>query len=242
MENTLIQVEKMLDIIENPFCLISKTFAIQWNTSLFLLLMLPMMLLLPSCEKHSHDVIITNGMIYDGSGGRAFSGGLAIQDGRITHAGELPDGISAPKMIDAAGMAVAPGFINMLSWADVPLIHDGRSMSNIKQGVTLEVMGEGWSMGPLTDEMARERKQNQTHIHYDIPWRTLGEFLDHLVQQGVSANVASFVGATTVRINVLGREDRAPTPDELKRMQQLVRQAMEEGAMGLSTALIYAPA
>lgn len=205
-------------------------------------LLLAALVFTASCERHSHDVIIINGVIYDGSGGEPYPGGVAIRDGRITHVGDLSADFTAPERIDAAGMAVSPGFINMLSWADVPLLHDGRSMSDIKQGVTLEVMGEGWSMGPFTDKMAHEREEDQGDITYDVTWRTLGEFLEHLESRGVSTNVASFVGATTVRIHVLGREDRAPTPDELELMQDLVRQSMKEGAMGVSTALIYAPA
>lgn len=136
-------------------------------------------------------------------------------------------------MIDAEGMAVAPGFINMLSWAAYPLLNDGRSMSDIKQGVTLEIFGEGSSMGPLSDEMKGDR---------DISWTTLGEFLEHLADKGVSPNVASFVGATTIRQHVIGSTDRAPSGEELKQMQQLVREAMEEGALGVGSSLIYAPA
>lgn len=196
-----------------------------------------------SCTPpYTHDIIITNGKVYDGTGAPPFHGNIAIRDGRITHTGDLPDDIRAVEMIDARGMAVAPGFINMLSWADVPLIYDGRSMSDIKQGVTLVVMGEGWSMGPYTDEMAKNREKNQGDITYDITWRTLGGFLDYLENRGVSTNFASFVGATTVRIYVLGYEDREPAEEELQKMKDLVREAMEEGAMGLSTALIYAPA
>ena len=206
------------------------------------LVLLGAVLFFASCERHTHDIIITNGMIYDGTGEAPFAGDVAVRDGRITHVGELPEGLSAPESIDADGMAVSPGFINILSWANVPLLHDGRSMSDIKQGVTLEVMGEGWSMGPLNEQMAREREEDQGDITYDVAWRTLGEYLEHLEERGVSTNVASFVGATTVRIYVLGHEDRAPAPDELERMQELVREAMREGAMGLGTALIYAPA
>jgi N-acyl-D-amino-acid deacylase len=210
--------------------------------ALAILILLPLFFTLASCDRHTHDIIITNGVIYDGTGADPYSGGVAVRDGRITHVGELPGGLSAPEMIDAGGMAVAPGFINVLSWANVPLLHDGRSMSDIKQGVTLEVMGEGWSMGPLSEQMAREREQDQGDITYDVVWRTLGEYLEHLEERGVSTNVASFVGGTTVRIHVLGQEDRAPSPDELERMKALVREAMQEGAMGLGTALIYAPA
>ncbi len=209
---------------------------------ILLSLLLSGLFFLSGCETHSHDVIITNGILYDGSGEAPVEGGIAIRDGMITHTGDLSDDFTAEKMIDADGKAVAPGFINILSWAGEPLIEDGRSMSNIKQGVTLEVMGEGWSMGPLTDRMAMIREHDQTDITYEVTWRSLGEFLDHLVDRGVATNVASFVGATTVRIYVLGREDRTPTETELEEMQELVREAMEEGAMGLGTALIYAPA
>ena len=145
-------------------------------------------------------------------------------------------------MIDARGMAVAPGFINMLSWATASLLADGRAQSDIRQGVTLEVFGEGQSMGPLTEAMKRAGIRNQGDIKYDIPWTTLAEYLEHLTDRGVSVNVASFVGATTVRINVLGYANRAPTPEELNRMRSLVRQAMEEGALGVGSSLIYAPA
>ncbi len=210
------------------------------------LLLLPLLftacLLFTTCDRYTHDIIINNGVIFDGSGSEPVTGGIAVRAGRITHVGELPEYITAPDYIDARGLAVSPGFINMLSWAGVPLLHDGRSMSNIKQGVTLEVMGEGWSMGPLSEQMVREREQDQGDITYNITWRTLGGFLEHLEERGVSTNVASFVGATTVRIHVIGRDDRAPAPAELARMQELVGEAMEEGAMGVSTSLIYAPA
>lgn len=210
---------------------------------LFHQLFLVMIFSLTACEEqHSHDIIITNGMIYDGTGSESHEGDIAIRDGRITHVGSLPEEISASEVINAGGLAVSPGFINMLSWAGEPLIEDGRSMSNIKQGVTLEVMGEGTSMGPLNDRLALIMENDQTDIQYDVTWRTLNGFLEHLVNRGVSTNVASFVGATTVRMNVLGRDDITPTPGELNRMQELVREAMEDGAMGLSSALIYAPA
>ena len=144
--------------------------------------------------------------------------------------------------IDARGLAVAPGFINMLSWANESLIQDGRSQGDIRQGVTLEVMGEGSSMGPLTDSMRKEMIEEQADIKYDVPWTTLGEYLDYLAKKGISPNVASFVGATSLRVLEIGYADRPPTPAELGRMQALARQAMEEGAMGLASALIYAPA
>ncbi len=137
---------------------------------------------------------------------------------------------------------MAPGFINMLSWATVSLLQDGHSQSDIRQGVTLEVFGEGWSMGPLNARMKRDMADGQGDIKYAIPWTTLGEYLEYLVGRGVSCNVASFIGATTVRIHVLGYENRAPLPAELEQMRGLVRQAMEEGALGVGSSLIYAPA
>ncbi len=188
-----------------------------------------------------HDVRISNGMIYDGTGTPPFVGDVVIDGDTIVAVG-AGEGASARFEIDAGGLAVAPGFINMLSWATESLIHDGRSQSDIRQGVTLEVMGEGSSMGPWNDAIKREQLEQQGDIKYDIEWSTLGEYLDYLVRQGVSTNVASFVGATTVRIHELGHEDRPPTQDELARMQQLVRQAMQEGALGVTSALIYAPA
>lgn len=188
-----------------------------------------------------YDVLIRNGTLYDGSGGKPVKGDLAIQGGVIAAVGKL--GAAQGKTdIDAAGLAVAPGFINMLSWATESLIADGRSQGDIRQGVTLEVMGEGGSMGPWNDAMKKETLEQQGDIKYTITWTTLGEYLDHLVQRGVSCNVASFVGATTVRIHEVGYANRAPTAEELARMKQLVRTAMEEGALGVGSSLIYAPA
>lgn len=187
-----------------------------------------------------YDIVIRGGTIYDGSGGEPYVGDLAINADTIAAIGRV-DG-TGHREIDATGMAVAPGFINMLSWATESLIEDGRSLSDIRQGVTLEVFGEGWSMGPLTDEMREEELARQGDIKYDIPWTTLAEYLDHLVERGISPNIASFVGATTVRIHVLGEEDRPPTSDELDRMRDLVREAMEDGALGVGSSLIYAPA
>ena len=188
-----------------------------------------------------YDLVIRNCTIYDGEGGEPYSGDLAITGDRIAAIGDLAEA-SGKTEIDAGGLAVAPGFINMLSWANESLIHDGLSQSDIRQGVTLEVLGEGWSMGPLSDEMKQGMLDEQVDIHYNIEWTTLGEFLEHLVGRGVSCNVASFVGATTARIHAIGYEDRAPTAAELEEMKALVRQAMEEGAVGLSTALEYVPA
>jgi len=187
-----------------------------------------------------YDVVIRNGRIYDGSGRPAFVGDVAVRGDTIARVGRLGRGRGRLE-IDATGLAVAPGFINMLSWATESLIADGRALSDIRQGVTLEVFGEGWSMGPLNDAMKAEMKRQQGDIKYDIEWTTLGEYLEYLVRRGVAPNVASFVGATTVRVHVLGYENRAPTPVELERMKDLVRQAMEEGALGVGSALIYAP-
>lgn len=205
--------------------------------SLFVIL-----LLLSACSpKTEYDLIIRNAMIYDGSGAAPVAGGVAINADTIAAVGKLENAVGK-REIDAQGMAVAPGFINMLSWAPVSLIEDGRSQSDIRQGVTLEVFGEGWSMGPLNEKMKQEEKAQQGDIKYDINWTTLGEYLDYLVARGISTNIASFVGATTVRIHEVGYDNRPPTPEELERMKALVRQAMEEGALGVGSSLIYAPA
>ena len=178
-------------------------------------------------------------MIYDGSGGDGIRGDVAIGGDRIAELGKV-NGRGTTE-IDAHGLAVAPGFINVMSQAQESLIADGRGMSDIKQGVTLEVFGEGESMGPLSPAMKEELKRYQTDIKYDVAWTTLSEYLEWLTQRGVSPNVASFIGAATPRINVLGRANRAPTPAELEQMRALVRQAMNDGAFGVASALIYAP-
>ena len=188
-----------------------------------------------------YDLILRNGTLYDGSGEAPRQGDLAIQGDRIAALGDLGHAIAVAE-IDVEGLAVAPGFINMLSWATESLIVDGRSMSNLKQGVTLEVMGEGVSMGPLNPAMKEEMRLRQADLQYEIEWTTLGEYLQYLETRGVAPNVASFVGATSVRIHEIGYEDRPPSDDELERMKDLVGQAMEEGAMGVGAALIYAPA
>jgi N-acyl-D-amino-acid deacylase len=188
-----------------------------------------------------YDVIIRHGMIYDGSGAPPTRGDVAIIADSIVAIGQL-DGARAVIDLDATGLAVAPGFINMLSQASTSLIHDGRGQSDIRQGVTLEVLGEGTSMGPYNEAMKDLYQSQQGDIKFDIIWTTLGQYLDFLERKGISPNVASFVGATTVRIHELGFEDRDPTPDELERMRMLVRVGMEEGALGVSTSLIYAPA
>jgi N-acyl-D-amino-acid deacylase len=187
-----------------------------------------------------HDVVIRGGTIFDGRGGDPREGDLAVDGDVIAAVGSVSG--RGRTEIDARGLAVAPGFINMLSWATESLIEDGRSQSDIRQGVTLEIFGEGWSMGPLTGAMRRERQERQGDIRFEIAWTTLAQYLDHLAGRGISCNVASLVGATTVRIHEIGYEDRPPTPDELLRMQDLVRQAMREGALGVGSSLIYAPA
>jgi N-acyl-D-amino-acid deacylase len=187
----------------------------------------------------THDTIIRNGLIYDGSGGPPYHGEVAIDGDHIAVVGPHIGG-RARNEIDARGRAVAPGFINMLSHAEDSLIEDGRALSDLKQGVTLEVMGED-SMGPLTPQMKQLMKERQGDIHYDIDWTTLGEYLEKLQRRGIAPNVASFVGAGTVRENLLGEADVQPTAQQLTEMQKLVHQAMEEGALGLTTALIYSP-
>jgi len=187
------------------------------------------------------DLLIRNGWIYDGHGNAPVHGDVAVRAGRVVAVGTLND-YSARRKVDANGMAVAPGFINVLSWAPDSLLHDGRGMSDIKQGVTLEIFGEGNSFGPVNEPIRDEMVKTQGDIRFDVTWQTLDGFLRTLVRKGVSPNVASFVGATTVREYVIGFADRAPTDAELVKMQELVRQAMREGALGVGSALIYAPA
>jgi N-acyl-D-amino-acid deacylase len=195
-----------------------------------------------SCSPvKEYDVVIRNGTLYDGSGGAPTLTDLAINGDRIEAIGKLGN-VRGRTEIDATGLAVAPGFINMLSWATESLIEDGKSQSDIRQGVTLEVFGEGWSMGPLNDAMKKEMVEQQGDIKFPIEWTTLGEYLEYLEKRGISTNIASFIGATTVRIHEMGFEDRPPKPEELERMRGLVKQAMEEGALGVGSSLIYAPA
>ena len=199
------------------------------------------LLLLAACSSGpQYDVIVRGGTIYDGSGSPGAVADLAIQGDRIAAIGDLSNA-SAPTVIDAAGLAIAPGFINMMCWSNESLIEDGRSQSDIRQGVTLEVMGEGSSMGPLNDAMKQDMRDGQGDIKYDIAWTTLGEYMQYLEKRGVSPNVASFIGAATPRIHVIGYDDRPPTDDELEEMQELVRQAMQEGAMGMASSLVYPP-
>ena len=188
-----------------------------------------------------YDVVIRNGTIYDGSGEPGYVGHVYIKGDTIVSVGHEDLGRGTIE-IDAAGLAVAPGFINVLIWATETLIEDGKSQSDIRQGVTLEVFGEGWSMGPLNDSMKVLMKKQQGDIKFEIAWTSLGEYLEYLERRGISTNVASFLGATTVRIHTLGYEDRAPTAVELDQMRTLVRHGMEEGALGIGSSLIYAPA
>lgn len=187
----------------------------------------------------TYDVVISSGDIYDGSGRASYVADIGIKGDRIAGIGQLE--ADADVVIDVKGLAVAPGFINMMCWANESLIEDGRSQSDIRQGVTLEVLGEGSSMGPLNEAMKRDMRESQGDIKYNVEWTTLGEYLEYLVKRGVSPNVASFVGAATVRIHTLGYADRRPSSRELSRMRKLVAQAMREGALGVSSALIYAP-
>ena len=190
-------------------------------------------------EPALYDVLISGGTIYDGSGAPPYTGDVALQKDRIAYVGpHAPHG--ARERLDARGKAVAPGFINMLAHPEVSLIADGRALSDLRQGVTLEVIGED-SMGPLNAEMKRLDLQRQGDIKYAVDWTTLGDYLQKLERRGISPNLASYVGAGTVRVNVLGERDVTPTADQLRQMQALVHQAMEEGAMGVTTALIYAP-
>ena len=187
-----------------------------------------------------YDVILRNGSIYDGSGSSPYVGDLAMDGDLIVAVGDVGRAEGRTE-IDVTGLAVAPGFINMMCWANESLIEDGRSQSDIRQGVTLEVLGEGNSMGPLNDDMKEERIRRQADITYDVEWTTLDEYLRFLEDRGVSPNVASFIGAATPRKYVIGNEDRAPTPEELDQMRAIVRTAMEEGALGVASALIYPP-
>ena len=188
----------------------------------------------------AHDLVIRGGTVLDGSGQPGFVGDVAIDGDRITAVGRV-EGRGA-KEIDARELTVTPGFINMLSWATDSLFADGRSQSDIRQGVTLEVFGEGWSLGPLNDRMKKDRREQQSDITYDITWTTLAEALRHIEDRGISTNIASFVGATTIRMHEIADDDRPPTADGLRRMCELVTAAMREGALGVGSSLIYAPA
>jgi N-acyl-D-amino-acid deacylase len=192
-------------------------------------------------SRHQFDVIIRNGTVYDGTGADGVKADVGILLDRITAVGDL-DGATAATIVDANGLAVAPGFINMLSWSTESLLVDGRAQGGIRQGVTTEIMGEGSSMGPLTPEMKQRALDTQTHLKFDIPWTTLADYLQHLEARGISPNVASFIGATTIREHVIGLDNKQATPEQLDRMRELVRREMEAGALGIGSSLIYAPA
>jgi N-acyl-D-amino-acid deacylase len=195
----------------------------------------------PSQESGNFDVIIKGGMVYDGTGTEPKQADVAIRGDRIAGIGDFKTA-KAKTVIDAKGLAVAPGFINMLSWSTESLIQDGRSQSEIRQGVTTEIMGEGESMGPVNDRVREHKIRQQTDFKYDVTWNTLAEYLQFLEKRGVSCNVASFIGATTIREYVIGFEDKTPTPEQLDQMRDLVRKEMEAGALGIGTSLIYPPA
>ena len=204
--------------------------------------LVPVLLILFGCSgPGTYDVIIRNGSIADGSGSPAYKGDIGIMSDTIAAIGDLRKARGRTET-DASGMTVAPGFVNMLSWSVESLIEDGRSMGDIVQGVTLEVLGEGDSWGPWNEEMKREMKASQGDIKYDIKWTTLGEYLEYLEKKGVATNIASFVGTATLRIHTVGYDNRPPTDEEMDSMKLLVRQAMEEGAIGVSSALEYIPA
>ena len=186
------------------------------------------------------DVIIRGGTIYDGSGRPPVQADLAIVGDKIVKIGKL-DPSQAKTVVDATGLAVAPGFINMLSWSTESLIIDPRSLGELKQGVTTQIMGEGNSMGPLNDRTKKQMKDEQGDLKYDIPWTTLADYLQYLEKRGVSQNVASYIGATTIRQYVIGEEDKQPTPEQMQQMRELVEKEMRAGALGIGTALIYAP-
>ena len=194
-----------------------------------------------AAQAQEFDVIIRNGAVYDGTGGEARHVDLAIKGDRIAGLGDFSNA-AAHTIVNARGLAVAPGFINMLSWSNESLIEDGRSQSEIRQGVTTEIMGEGESMGPVNDRVREKIVRDQKDIHYEIKWKTLAEYLRYLEARGISCNVASFIGATTIREYVIGFEDKAPTPEQLDEMRELVRREMEAGALGIGTSLIYPPA
>jgi N-acyl-D-amino-acid deacylase len=208
------------------------------------LCLLPALSAMAAEKPKTYDLILRGGTIYDGSGGKPFVGDVAVNGDRIVAVGAVGSlGNARGKTeIDARGLAVSPGFVNMLSWATESLLVDGRAQSDIRQGVTLEVMGEGGSMGPLNDAMKKEMVEQQGDVKYPVTWTTLGEYLDQVAARGIAPNVASFVGATSLRIHEVGYANRPPTAEELARMRKLVDQAMEEGALGVGSSLIYAPA
>ena len=219
------------------------------NEAMFRIFLLPVALMIslvttPTSSSQTaerFDVLIKNGVVYDGSGGEGRQSDVALRGDRVAAVGDLKNATAA-LTIDAKGLAVAPGFINMLSWSNESLIADGHSQSEIRQGVTTEIMGEGESMGPVNDRIREKMLREQKDVHYDVTWKTLADYLRFLEKRGISCNVASFIGATTIREYVIGFDDKPPTPEQLDEMRKLVRQEMEAGALGIGTSLIYPPA
>jgi N-acyl-D-amino-acid deacylase len=218
-----------------------------WSSEMRIALIIAAMIIFSPVPLHTaadgsfdFNVIIKNGLIYDGSGGAPFKADVGVKGDRIAAVGGI-SGASAGVVIEAKGLAVAPGFINMLSWSTASLIIDGRSQSELRQGVTTEIFGEGESMGPLSPEMKRRTISGQGELKFDIAWTTLCEYLSYLEKRGISPNAASFVGAGTVRENVIGLENKRATPAQLNRMCELVRIEMEGGALGVGSSLGYAP-
>src|SRR6266498_2984784 len=210
-------------------------------TILFVLALTLALIASAQTQQNVYDAIIKNGVVYDGTGAKPRRADVGVKGDRIAAIGDLKSATAAT-VIDANGLAVAPGFINMLSWAVDDLVVDGRSLGDIRQGVTTEIFGEGDSMGPLNDEMKRRRKEAQGDLKFEIEWTTLAEYLQYLEKRGVSANVASYIGATTIREHVVGLEDKKATPEQMDEMRTLVRREMEAGALGIGSSLIYAPA
>lgn len=194
-----------------------------------------------ACTTKQNDIVIRNGLIIDGTGNKGFRADVAIRDGMIQAVGADLD-TNGAEVIDATGLAVSPGFIDVLSWACGPIVYDGEAHSMVRQGITTGVFGEGWSMGPVNDRVREEMRVFWPEYNIKYNWTTLADYLRMLEKKGVSANVASFVGATTVRLFVIGNEDRKATPEELEQMKDLVRTEMEQGALGLATSLVYTPA
>jgi N-acyl-D-amino-acid deacylase len=212
-----------------------------WPNRIFLLAALLLILAVSTCSSPvEYDIVLRGGTIYDGSGNAPIIGDVAIHGDQIAAIGALSN-VRGLTEIDVTGLAVAPGFVNMMCWANETLIQDGRSQSDIRQGVTMEVLGEGFSMGPLSESMKQEMAETQGDIKYEVEWTTLDEYLQFLERKGVSPNVGSFIGAASPRVYVIGYDDRPPTDEELDQMRDLVRQAMKEGALGMASSLVYPP-
>jgi N-acyl-D-aspartate/D-glutamate deacylase len=197
------------------------------------------LLLIACARRPQYDIVLRNGRVCDGTGAPCVPGGIAINGDTVAKVGDLADARGRTDL-DVHGQVIAPGFINMMS-GEAGLFIDGRSQSDIRQGVTLEIFGEGESMGPLNDAMRAEYEKQEVDFHYDVTWHTLAEGLETLARRGISTNIASFIGAATPRINVIGRANRAPTTAELNQMRALTAKAMEDGALGVASALIYQP-